>query len=148
MSRLVQLAYYSRPSEGTTTDDVEAILQTARQRNAEKHLTGVLLFRHDLYLQVLEGDRTAVSELLGRIQGDDRHQGVVVAGMREVSARSFPNWSMGYFLWSELTRPLMMKYAGSDVPDVESMSFESLVDMVAGLADSDACSAGPVPTFT
>lgn len=91
--RVVQLIYASRPF-GFDGGALEDILLTARRNNARDALTGALICRHDLFMQLLEGPRAAVTRCFARILGDDRHVEVSLLWCGDAAARLFPDWSM------------------------------------------------------
>ena len=67
--RLMQLVYASRPfgfDELTLTE----ILLVARRLNKRDDITGSLICREDLYLQMLEGPRAAMTAAYARISRD------------------------------------------------------------------------------
>ncbi|PKQ12326.1 MAG: blue light sensor protein [Alphaproteobacteria bacterium HGW-Alphaproteobacteria-1] len=90
---LIQLVYASRPF-GFDEATLSAILMDARRANARDDITGALIARHDLYLQLLEGPRDKVAAAYQRIRRDDRHVEVTRLVERPVEARMFPGWAM------------------------------------------------------
>jgi hypothetical protein len=90
---LVQLVYASRPF-GFDQATLSNILMDARRANARDDITGALIARHDLYLQLLEGPRDKVEAAYQRIRRDDRHVEVTRLVERSVEARLFPGWAM------------------------------------------------------
>ena len=62
---LAQLIYISRPF-GFEARTLDNILLKARAKNALSGLTGALIVRADLYMQLLEGPREAVTATLAR----------------------------------------------------------------------------------
>ncbi len=90
---LVQMVYASRPF-GFDTAILSQILHTARRRNAEDNITGALICRGDLFLQMLEGPAKRVEETYHRIRQDDRHLEVTSLMKRTISTRLFPEWAM------------------------------------------------------
>ena len=91
----IQLIYASKPF-GFDDLVLRAILTTARANNARNGITGALVCRHDLFLQVLEGPRDRVEALYARICEDDRHVDVtrLWTGAVGEDERMFPGWSM------------------------------------------------------
>ena len=91
--RLAQLIYMSRPYgyEPVLLDD---ILQIARARNRRLGITGTLISRSDLFLQMLEGPRQAISETFARIMDDERHVDVLLVQMNDAEGRLFREWDM------------------------------------------------------
>lgn len=95
MEQLHHIIYQSQLID-SSTEAIEAILQTARHTNPRRHITGMMLCANGDVLQVLEGDKGAVEKLFGQIAKDPRHRNVFVVINEPISARHFPNWSMGY----------------------------------------------------
>ena len=89
----IQLVYASRPF-GFDQAVLSAILMDARRANARDDITGALIARHDLYLQLLEGPRDKVEAAYQRIRRDDRHVEVTRLVERPVETRLFPGWAM------------------------------------------------------
>ena len=88
-----QLIYASRPF-GFDEGGLNSILSIARRRNSERNVTGALICRADIYLQLLEGPADAIAATYERIKRDDRHLEVTLISEEEVEERLFPNWSM------------------------------------------------------
>jgi hypothetical protein len=89
----MQLVYTSRPFG---FDDLELmnILLVSRHNNERDGITGSLICREDIYLQLLEGPRAAVSSPYARILHDNRHAEVVLLWAGDAQERLFPQWSM------------------------------------------------------
>ena len=116
MSDLYRLVYTSRNHlEGGEEEQkaaVAAVLAVSKRNNARVGVTGALLFNSGSFAQVLEGSQAAVETTFERIQRDPRHSDVAVLQCESVSARAFPNWSMGFIgesprgraLWTEVAR--------------------------------------------
>ena len=99
-----QLIYSSRPF-GYDEATLNGILAEARRFNAEHDITGALICRHDLYLQLLEGPQKIVESLYQRITVDARHLEVELLVEQPVNQRLFPQWAMLHdpaqsWLWS------------------------------------------------
>jgi predicted metal-dependent HD superfamily phosphohydrolase len=90
---LTQLIYASTPF-GFDMQTLKGILTTARHNNARDDITGALICRGDLYLQMLEGPRAAVTRRFHKIMADDRHTNVSLISYRDAQARMFGDWHM------------------------------------------------------
>ena len=76
-------------------DDVlNDIIITARRRNAEIKVTGVLFYMDGKFLQILEGEKSALDELLLDIENDTRHGNFKILIDRPLSKRGFKDWQM------------------------------------------------------
>ena len=90
---LVQLIYASQPF-GFDDAILNGILSDARRCNLRDDITGALVCRADVYLQMLEGPGSAVDAAYARIGKDDRHLDIRLLYRRPAAARLFPGWSM------------------------------------------------------
>ncbi|MCX7287994.1 MAG: BLUF domain-containing protein [Rhodobacterales bacterium] len=92
---LLQLTYASRPF-GYDSAMLTGILFDARRCNARDGVTGALICRNDLFLQLLEGPEAAVAATYARIRADDRHIEVRQLTSRMIAddARMFGAWAM------------------------------------------------------
>jgi hypothetical protein len=90
---LLQLIYASRPF-GFDSAMLAGILLDARRCNARDDITGLLICRADLYLQLLEGPEAAVEATYRRIEEDDRHTEARLLSHQRVGDRLFPQWAM------------------------------------------------------
>ncbi|WP_294539629.1 BLUF domain-containing protein [uncultured Rhodoblastus sp.] len=90
---MLQLIYASRPfgfDEGT----IASILIVSRRCNERDGITGALICRGDLYLQLLEGPEEMVEKAYRRIERDHRHLEIRLLSRRIVTERLFPDWAM------------------------------------------------------
>lgn len=91
-----QLVYSSaavRPlSHGALVD----LLEQSRADNGVRRVTGMLLYRHQRFLQLLEGDEAVVRALYATIAADDRHADVRVQSESRRLLRQFPSWTMTF----------------------------------------------------
>ncbi len=116
MMDLYRLVYTSRNlMEGGEEEQkaaVAGVLAVSKRNNARVGVTGALLFNRGSFAQVLEGSKAAVETTFERIQRDTRHSDVAVLQCEPVTARAFPNWSMGFIgdsprgraLWTEVAQ--------------------------------------------
>lgn len=90
---LIRLIYSSRPF-GFDQAALNGILLEARRNNPADSITGALICRADLYLQLLEGPSDKVADCYGRIRGDDRHVEVTLRHRGPAPHRMFGDWAM------------------------------------------------------
>jgi len=92
---LLQLTYASRPF-GFNAGMLAGILLDARRCNTRDGISGALICRDDLYLQLLEGPEAAVEAAYVRIRRDDRHIEVrpLTRLMLADDGRLFGAWAM------------------------------------------------------
>jgi hypothetical protein len=91
-----RIMYSSEAAAGLATPELEGMLAESRIRNKAHGISGVLVFVDGAFLQILEGEKDDVLELMARIERDPRHHDVKVFSEQEVDERAFPTWSMAY----------------------------------------------------
>jgi len=101
---ITSLTYTSLARLDLSASDLEDIHRAARELNSLDGITGLLVFNGTHFLQIVEGSREAIEELMERLRRDPRHTGLEVRDQHRVAQRSFPDWSMelvrvkaGYF---------------------------------------------------
>ena len=90
---LHQIIYSSRPF-GFDAGTLNAILMDARRANSRDGVTGALICREDIYIQLLEGPQAVVQAAVERIKRDDRHVDLVLHVDRPIQDRLFGDWAM------------------------------------------------------
>lgn len=79
-----------------TDEDIAGILVHARAKNVQLELTGALLYRDGRFIQILEGPDENVLAQYEIIAADVRHRSVHKVSEEAISARQFPEWTMGF----------------------------------------------------
>jgi hypothetical protein len=119
---LVRLLYASRAVPSVDHDALGAILRRSKSHNPTAGITGVLCFSEGVFMQVLEGGRSAVNALYNQIVADPRHTQVELLRYEEIGERRFASWSMGQVNLGRLNRSLLLKYSETAVLDPYSVS--------------------------
>jgi hypothetical protein len=119
--------YASRAASGMDHEELLAILRQSKTANPAHGITGVLCFSEGIFLQVLEGGRSAVNQLYNRIASDSRHTDVELLCYEEIGERRFAGWSMGQVNMSRLNPGLLLKY--SERPTLDPFSVSGQVSM-------------------
>jgi hypothetical protein len=110
---LVRLMYASRAVPAVDQEELLAILKQSKANNPKLGVTGVLCacFESRVFMQVLEGGRSAVNRLYNRIAVDPRHADVELLSYEEISERRFSGWAMGQVNMARLNPALLLKYS-------------------------------------
>ena len=91
-----RMIYCSQATVDFSPEELVALLELARAKNAHSGLTGMLLYSSQSFLQMLEGDAAALAETYERIMADERHVNLRLLMNTEVPSRLFPDWTMGF----------------------------------------------------
>jgi hypothetical protein len=131
---LVRLMYASRAVPAVDQEDLNAILRKSKTANPGEGITGVLCYSGGIFLQVIEGGRTAVNQLYARIVGDPRHTDVELLLYEEIGQRRFSGWTMGQVNVARLNPSLLLKYSATATLDPYSVSGAVSMSMLEELA--------------
>jgi Sensors of blue-light using FAD len=107
---MIRLTYASR-AKNLGPSDVKDILRSSQKNNLALGVTGALCLSNGIFLQCLEGDRTAVNALYHRILLDPRHIHPAILDFEEIVCRQFGVWSMGLVSTTAENRAMFLKYS-------------------------------------
>jgi hypothetical protein len=93
---LIQLVYASAAVKPFTGDELRELLVKARSNNTSLGVTGLLLYNHGSFFQVLEGEGEIVDPLFTKIERDPRHDRVLLLSRKNLNERCFGDWEMGF----------------------------------------------------
>ena len=85
-----RIAYVSRALASADTRAVSDIVRVSNNRNAERGLTGALIFLDGYYLQVIEGLPGPLHDRFAIIAADSRHTQVSVRLTAKITTLVFP----------------------------------------------------------
>ncbi|MEE4119682.1 MAG: BLUF domain-containing protein [Paracoccaceae bacterium] len=132
---LFRLAYCSNARD-LAPEDLESILAACERNNAQDHVTGMLLFDGDGFLQLLEGPREAVTSLFLRIAKDQRHSGVQLLVAGQTDRRLFAGWSMHYVPSRGETASILHRYAADSRFSPADMTMGALEGILVDFAQA------------
>lgn len=124
---LVRLLYVSRAVVPESQDAIQAILASARQHNLQNGITGILCYGGGVFVQAIEGGRSAVNRLYTQIIEDPRHKDVELLHYEEISERRFGGWTMGQVNLTKLNTSIVLKY--SEKPEFDPYSVSGKVSL-------------------
>src|SRR5688572_9376511 len=94
------LLYVSRcvvPADGLKTPDAVAeIVEYSQRSNAERDITGALVWTPNFFAQILEGLPNTVRMVYAKIARDSRHTEVTLLDTKDGLNRDFEGWSLAY----------------------------------------------------
>jgi hypothetical protein len=127
---LSNLIYFSERDFGCPDVEVERIVQESAARNRKRDITGFLVADSQYFLQILEGDRKALSALFDTIQADFRHRDVVLAAFSEIDVRRFPEWGMACVGDPEIIKIASAPFVGDQRLAPASLTGEQLLQIL------------------
>lgn len=93
---MITLIYTSTATNEMTEQDLLDLLDEARVKNKQNHITGMLLYGRGCFFQVLEGEEAVLEDVYKKITRDKRNFGHFLLLKKQISERSFPDWTMGF----------------------------------------------------
>ncbi|MBR7800478.1 BLUF domain-containing protein [Undibacterium fentianense] len=122
---MIRLIYASR-AINLGPADVKDILSSSRRNNHKLAITGALSLSNGIFLQCLEGERSAVNALYHHILQDKRHNKPEILSLEEITQRQFTTWNMGLIAATTENTELFLKYSSAAEFDPFTMSAPAL----------------------
>lgn len=95
MTQPYKLVYISTATGELLAEELYDIIKVSNINNSKHDITGVLLFKGGMFLQVLEGPKDYVVDLYyNTIVNDKRHRDPTVVIEGYDNKRTFPDWHM------------------------------------------------------
>ena len=96
LTTLYEVLYVSVLAPGVSVSAVAAIASHARIANAQRGVTGLLVFDGNCFCQQLEGMQKNVLSTMARIDQDPRHVQMQVVHQGRLAARRFSDFSLAF----------------------------------------------------
>ena len=101
---LVELSYLSEAVSDMSFLGLMRLLESARAFNQKNGITGILFYDNQQFIQVIEGERSAIMKTWKRIQDDKRHHRIELLEIKEISERLYPDWLLRFYAGESLVR--------------------------------------------
>jgi hypothetical protein len=119
----IQIVYTSKARRDVNDAEIVQIHSTSLINNAQRDITGMLLYAKGTFLQVIEGTVDSISRLMEKISADTRHYDVEVLVRTSIRRREFKNWSMGYRRLEEADAKALLNFAPFFVNGFDAKQF-------------------------
>ena len=90
------IVYSSHSKKKFTIQELSDLWKKSVKNNISLGITGILIHLNERFIQLLEGEKTIVEELYGKIVKDERHNDVTKLLKGTLKNRNYENWQMGY----------------------------------------------------
>jgi hypothetical protein len=123
-------------------DELQELLDHSRRSNAAKGITGALVYAEGIFLQILEGDKDLLNDLMAKIRQDVRHENVIVLQEGEVPAAVFGGWKMAYVsatakqvaMWAGISTVTDTNDSPNETVEKQNRTFQFAQDILSLLA--------------
>jgi len=93
MHIIVYSSEYTADNE--SIDNVLAdIVTTAKANNPERGISGLLFYHNNRFLQIIEGEKDALEQLMSILENDNRHTKIERIMDQAIKKRGFEKWNM------------------------------------------------------
>jgi len=111
---MFELLYTSLSPTGLTDAELVELLESARLKNKELDITGMLIYYNREIMQILEGEEEVVKALYNTISQDVRHTSANVFYQGDIDERAFSGWSMALKILDEkAVKTIAIDYEGN-----------------------------------
>lgn len=93
---MYHLVYFSTATQYFSEEELTNLLRISKYNNEKSGITGILLFIEGCFLQILEGEQSAVRLLYHKVKQDARHNDILKIAEAKTQERVFKKWSMGF----------------------------------------------------
>ncbi|MCG8673318.1 MAG: BLUF domain-containing protein [Pseudomonadales bacterium] len=121
---LSNLIYISQAVYPFSNEELVNLARQSQQHNTDKDITGMLLYKNQSFMQLLEGQEADILELMAKIKKDQRHTRIRVLFFESVKNRSMPYWSMGFYYMDDLDDADIKRYEQYLQPTADFSGFE------------------------
>jgi len=142
------LVFISTAKKLMSDDELLDLLQSARLKNTENNITGMLLYSEGTFMQVLEGGKEDLRRVYNSIQADLRHRNIIVMVTGMLKDRIFSKWSMSFASVNADVLELMEGYLNPvNINFTDENSNHPTVTMIKTFADSNRLSTPALTLF-
>ena len=85
---------YISTADALSEEQLDAIVAGSARNNVKTAVSGFLLYNGRNFLQLIEGEHAEIGGLIGVIEADDRHDGLVRLIDGNIETRSCADWAM------------------------------------------------------
>jgi hypothetical protein len=88
------LSYFSTATTRFVRSDLKNIIDISIANNRTLEVTGLLCYRDNCFVQLLEGEESTLKHLYEKIKKDPRHSGCFIMLEKPIEKRVFDKWYM------------------------------------------------------
>ncbi|HEY8566190.1 MAG TPA: BLUF domain-containing protein [Beijerinckiaceae bacterium] len=142
---LFRLLFFSRnkliPSGAERQDGLAQIVRNERKKNEFAVITSYLVVDGPWFVQVLEGERSAVHDAFQRVAAEPHHSDVLISEWREVSKREFLT-SLGCTMRAPETEAIFARHNLTEALDRGTPKPGAMLNLMLALQANDLAKQG------
>jgi hypothetical protein len=98
---LKTICYISDSRINKSLTDFNNLIVKAKSNNTKNNITGILVYKNNNFLQVLEGHTETVDSVFDKIRMDQRHQNIFKIINTSIDERFFEEYEFGFTVVSD-----------------------------------------------
>ncbi len=87
--------YLSAATPAFDVGRLDELYRSAREFNAARQISGVLLYGHGRFCQMIEGPEAGMREVIARVHDSALHADLLTLHQEPVAVPAFASWSLG-----------------------------------------------------
>ena len=133
---LKRIHYISSFVQDMSDNEIQELASQAAKKNEGNDITGVLMAKGGVFLQIIEGPEEKIDGLFTHILKDPRHEKIITLGIQIGDLkRLFPNWHMKEInLDTSTSERLQPVRAIIDAVHAQAAIIENLTEVLAASA--------------
>ncbi len=136
MSGLIHIVYLSYSEKELSESELNEFLATIRRKNELRNITGLLLYNHEAFIQVIEGKKETIHRLFEITSKDSRHSNIIKLLEESINERTFPDWSMGFPKLNDANKASIIGYSSFMQNDKSDFDYSRCAESVRHLSTS------------
>jgi hypothetical protein len=124
------IIYIRRAAYTVNNNDLEAILRQARRNNERRNITGALAYGAGQFMQIMEGEKADLDAVYALVSHAPRHTGLTKLADKEISQRSFSDWSMAFQTLSPKQFDELVGYTAPDELNDQAHNLSAADDLL------------------
>ena len=132
---LYNLCYVSSATKSLSDSDLEHLFRVNKRNNTDLKISGILVYNHGNFLQILEGEKQKIDTLFNKIRLDKRHNHIIELISTSIEERIFDDYELGFVIVDDnKKRSQLMNYLNW-IKEAEMLSVDKVIRIVENFID-------------
>ncbi|MEM5566822.1 BLUF domain-containing protein [Psychroserpens sp. AS72] len=91
------IIYQSKAQDNLDISEIDRMLLKAKRFNKENNITGCIVYHDNQFIQIIEGEKSDITNLYAKIKDDNRHFNVMTLSETATNETLWDDWSMAFY---------------------------------------------------
>lgn len=124
------LCYVSSSRDDLSASDLEHLFYVNKRNNTELNISGILIYNHGNFLQILEGEEQKITSLFKKISQDKRHNSIIKLIESTISERIFDDYENGFVLVNDNKKLSELQQYLNWIKEAEMKNVDKVIKIV------------------